>query len=124
MNLAHLCASIETALGFGFIGVHAKANALLALKHIPAHLHSFYSAHSVLEVQEALEQGAHLVTLSPIFPTPNKPPALGLEYLDRLSPTQKQRVFALGGITHSAQLPLLAHKGIKGFAGIRFFESS
>ncbi|MFC3848482.1 thiamine phosphate synthase [Helicobacter baculiformis] len=121
LNLTHLQTSIDKALAHGFVGVHAKAHALLELKDIPPNLQSFYSAHSALEVQEALALGAHFVTLSPIFPTPNKPPSLGLDYLEQLNPAYKRHTFALGGIVHVQQCNLLNSKGIKGFAGMRYF---
>ncbi|WP_104732382.1 thiamine phosphate synthase [Helicobacter salomonis] len=120
INLAHLQISIQKALEHGFMGVHAKGSALGELKIIPPTLSSFYSAHGVSEVQEALEEGAHFITLSPIFSTPNKPPPLGLDYFKTLSPALKSHVFALGGIT-SQNRELLDNLNIRGFAGIQYF---
>ncbi|WP_162982663.1 thiamine phosphate synthase [Helicobacter vulpis] len=124
VNLACLQTSIDKALEFGFLGVHAKASALSELKNIPSPLYSFYSAHSLLEVQEALKQGVCYTTLSPIFPTPNKPPPLSLDYLDQLGPKTKKRTFALGGVVTPHQVSLIAQKGLRGFASMRYFLQS
>ncbi|WP_104682140.1 thiamine phosphate synthase [Helicobacter felis] len=121
LNLPLLSSSIDQALQYGFFGVHVKGHALAELPHIPPTLSSFYSAHSAQEVQQAIDLGAHFCTLSPIFPTPHKPPPLGLDYLDQLTPLQKNRLFALGGIVRIEQVKLIASKGLRGFASVRYF---
>ncbi|BEG57737.1 hypothetical protein NHP21005_14250 [Helicobacter sp. NHP21005] len=66
--------SLDCALEYGFRGVHLKSHALDFVLKIPQNLQSFYSAHSVKEVQQALDLGVHFCTLSSIFATPDKPP--------------------------------------------------
>ncbi|BDQ27175.1 thiamine phosphate synthase [Helicobacter heilmannii] len=114
-------ASLESALEFGFSGVHLKSHVLDFAPKIPKHLQIFYSAHSIDEVQEALDCSVHFCTLSPIFATPNKPPPLGLDYFNALSPALKARVFALGGITTPRHIELVKNLHLKGFASIRYF---
>ncbi|WP_158655704.1 thiamine phosphate synthase [Helicobacter cynogastricus] len=121
LNLSSFSVSLNQALEYGFFGVHAKGDALQELSSIPPTLSSFYSAHSTLEVQQALELGASFCTLSPIFSTPNKPPPLGLEYLDQLTLLEKDHVFGLGGIVEIEQVKLIASKGLRGFASVRYF---
>lgn len=113
--------SLDCALEYGFKGVHLKSHALDFVLKIPQNLQSFYSAHSVKEVQQALDLGVHFCTLSPIFATPNKPPPLGLDYFKALSPTLKPHIFALGGITTREQIELMKNLHLKGFASIRYF---
>lgn len=60
------------------------------------------SAHSVIEAQTAIAEGANYVTMSPIFPTDSKPgygPALGLEGLAAMTQAVTAPVLALGGVT-------------------------
>ncbi|WP_104742124.1 thiamine phosphate synthase [Helicobacter ailurogastricus] len=121
LNLQTPQQSLDCALEHGFAGVHLKGNALDFASKIPQDLQKFYSAHNALEVQKALDLGIHLCTLSPLFKTPNKPPPLGLDYLQALSPELKAHVFALGGITTHEQIELVKNLHIKGFASIRYF---
>ncbi|CRF48708.1 Thiazole tautomerase TenI [Helicobacter heilmannii] len=113
--------SLDRALNYGFRGVHLKSHVLDFAPKIPKHLQIFYSAHSIDEVQEALDCSVHFCTLSPIFATPNKPPPLGLDYFNALSPALKARVFALGGITTPRHIELVKNLHLKGFASIRYF---
>ncbi|TSA82106.1 thiamine phosphate synthase [Helicobacter mehlei] len=120
LNLPTLKLSIQKALEHGFKGVHVKGAQILGIPHIPANLQIFYSAHNAKEVLQALDLGAHFCTISPICATPNKPPPLGLDYLDQFSLEVKAHLFALGGMGYELA-SLLEDKGLKGFAGTRCF---
>ncbi|GMB96744.1 thiamine phosphate synthase [Helicobacter sp. NHP22-001] len=113
--------SLDCALKHGFHGVHLKSNALDFAPKIPKNLQSFYSAHSVEQVQKALDLGIDFCTLSPLFATPNKPPPLGLDYFKALSSILKARIFALGGIISTNEVDLVKTLQMKGFASIRYF---
>lgn len=81
-----------------------------------------FSAHNKDDVLYALHQGAHYCTLSPIFATPNKGKALGIEALYSLSYALRQCTFALGGITSQKNIDTLSSiDGLQGFASIRYF---
>ncbi|WP_104640362.1 thiamine phosphate synthase [Helicobacter bizzozeronii] len=120
LNLPTLELSIQKALEHGFQGVHVKGVQILEIPHIPANLQIFYSAHNAREVLQALDLGAHFCTISPICATPNKPPPLGLDYLDQFLPEVKACLFALGGMGYELA-SLLEEKGLRGFAGMRCF---
>ncbi|BCZ18192.1 hypothetical protein NHP190003_14740 [Helicobacter sp. NHP19-003] len=121
VNLKNPKDCLDCALRHGFQGVHLKSKALDFAPQIPTHLQSFYSAHSTKQVQKALDLGVDFCTLSPLFATPNKPPPLGLDYFNALSPTLKAHIFALGGIISSNEVELVKNLHIKGFASIRYF---
>ncbi|MGY8958828.1 MAG: thiamine phosphate synthase, partial [Alphaproteobacteria bacterium] len=60
------------------------------------------SAHSVVEAQTAIAEGANYITMSPIFPTESKPgygPALELVGLAAVTQSVSAPVLALGGVT-------------------------
>ena len=76
------------------------------------------STHTVEEAEYALEAGAHMVTLSPIF-TPLSKPADTRKTIEAVA---ADRVYMLGGMTVS-RIQRLAERGIRNFAGISLFYS-
>lgn len=116
-----------TSLSEGFDGVHLKSSLFDSITRL-ASVQSFqkkligYSAHSVDEVCQAVKSGAHYCTLSPIFDTPSKGPALGLEVFKQIPIPLRIKVFALGGITLQ-NLNKLGQMGLGGFAAISYFNS-
>lgn len=70
--------------------------------------HVFYSAHSPLEVLEAIRLGASYVTLSPIFAKAQKNPPLGAKVFYQIPPPLRKKVFLLGGISTNERLKHLA----------------
>jgi thiamine-phosphate pyrophosphorylase len=75
------------------------------------------STHSLPEVAAALQEGADYVVFGPIWPTPGKGPALGIDALREAS-LLAIPVLALGGVeTH--RIPEAAAAGAWGVAGIR-----
>lgn len=115
------------SLSKGFDGVHLKSCFLDSIERLVS-MQSFqnmligYSAHSMTEVHQAIESGAHYCTLSPIFDTPSKGPALGLEALKQIPLPLRMKVFALGGITLQ-NLNEVRQIGLGGFAAIGYFNS-
>ncbi len=79
------------------------------------------SAHNLADVEVALAARADAVVLSPIFDTPGKGPALGLDVLRRakaLVGEQGPRLLALGGVDTARGLACL-EAGADGVASIR-----
>ena len=123
----------DIALSAGADGVHLPADGL-AVSSVRAHTPRGFligvSAHSPEEAQQALDDGADLVVLGPIFDTPSKRAfgrPLGVEALDRLRPLVNPGpdVYAIGGIGEG-QLEEIARRRdrVSGVAAIRLFQDS
>lgn len=74
------------------------------------------SCHSLAELEARRE--ADFATLSPIFPSPGKGPAIGLEALAEAARTSSLPLFALGGIG-PGEIPLVLAAGAHGVSAIR-----
>ncbi|MDR0408414.1 MAG: thiamine phosphate synthase [Campylobacteraceae bacterium] len=79
------------------------------------------SAHSLKEANKALFLGADIVTISPIFYTPDKNEPLGLEKLKEITDKIPHKCIALGGILESSQIDMCKKAGAIGYASIRYF---
>jgi thiamine-phosphate pyrophosphorylase len=82
-----------------------------------------YSAHSLTEMEEAEEEGADYVFISPVFVPLSKSSILsphGPEVLREWTKSFKIPIFALGGIT-AGNVTLLKESGCRGVAGISLF---
>lgn len=127
LNLPFTSFDEIVSLSKGFDGVHLKSYFFDSIARL-ASAQSFqkmligYSAHSAAEVYHAVESGAHYCTLSPIFDTPNKCPALGFEAFKQIPIPLRMKVFALGGITLQ-NLNEVKRIGLGGFAAISYFNS-
>ncbi|WP_104748267.1 thiamine phosphate synthase [Helicobacter cetorum] len=129
INSEEASLSVETALNYSFDGVHFKDKFYpyfeplkTPLAMLKAHnKRCFYSAHSLSCVFDTLKKGIDFVTLSPIFPTPNKGTPLGVEIFNHCEGIEKSRLFALGGIISQAQIDWLKKQGVQGFAARRYF---
>lgn len=104
----------DIALATGADGVHLPADAPVQV--LPG-LFVARSCHSLLEVQQA---HADLVTFGPVFETPGKGPAVGLDALKAACRLGKT-VYALGGIDWDNAESCM-HAGAVGIAGIRLFQ--
>lgn len=88
------------------------------------------STHSVAETLRAIEEGADLVLLGPIFDTPSKRAygaPLSPRALAELPPTaeHKAEVFVIGGIREESLDELKPYRErISGVAGIRLFQEA
>ena len=80
------------------------------------------STHSLKEACEANAKGADMITLSPIFDTPNKGKAKGLDFLLKVANFIDTPIIALGGILTQEQIDDCTEHGAKGFASIRYFD--
>jgi thiamine-phosphate pyrophosphorylase len=122
----------DLALAGGADGVHLPAAGLPVSRVRAATSRGFrigVSTHSADDAVRAIEEGADLVVLGPIFETPSKPSArpLGAGALARLPPrrTHGADVFAIGGIDESRLSDLLPFADrISGVAGIRLIQEA
>lgn len=123
----------DIALAAGADGVHLPADGLRA-PQVRAGTHRGFligvSTHSPEEAVRAVEEGADLVILGPIFETPSKMQfgrPLGIEALAALPARGSEggEVYAIGGIDES-RLPALARVAdrISGVAAVRMVQEA
>ena len=79
------------------------------------------STHTHEDVLKAEQLGADAVTYSPIFTSPGKAKAKGIEDLKELLEKCNIKVFALGGIVDDLHVEKLEDTKAYGFASIRYF---
>ena len=80
------------------------------------------SCHTVDDAKKAEALGADMITISPIFATPNKGEPLGLGALKELKGIITLPIIALGGILTQEQIDACLEADASGFASIRFFN--
>ena len=123
----------DIALAAGADGVHLPASGLPLSRvrtRTPRGFRIGVSTHSPGEARLAIEAGADLVLIGPVFDTPSKTgfgPPLGVEALGSL-PLQDEHgseVLAIGGISEESLDRLEPWRDrIAGVAGIRLFQES
>jgi thiamine-phosphate pyrophosphorylase len=80
------------------------------------------STHNEKEIQQAIKNGADMITYSPIFHTPNKGEPKGIENLQEVSEKYSIPIIALGGIIDNTQIEIIKKQTqVFGFASIRYF---
>ena len=113
---------INLAVEFGFCGIHLPS-AMLGL--VPAAKEAgllvFASCHSSQEIDMCEKFGADMITLSPVFASPDKGEPLGVDRFDEMVVDCRLSVFALGGIIDEAQIEMVKNSKAAGFASIRYF---
>jgi len=123
----------DVALAAGAAGVHLPADGLPlpgVRAHTPRGFRVGVSTHSPEEAAAAIDDGADLVVIGPIFDTPSKRrfgAPLGAEALARLPLRSSHRteVYAIGGIDEAALDRLAPYRDrIGGIAAIRLFQES
>ena len=103
-------------------GIHLKSTQFSDIKKAKAlGLFVVVSTHTLEEALEAEILGADMITMSPIFHTPNKGLPMGVEVLKTIISQVKIPVIALGGILTKDQIDRCENAGAKGFASIRYF---
>ena len=103
-------------------GVHLSSKQFNDIKKAKSlALEVIISTHSLEEIKKAKEFGADMVTFSPIFYTPNKGEAKGLDELKKAIECCNIKVIALGGIITKEHIELIKNLNPYGFASIRYF---
>jgi thiamine-phosphate pyrophosphorylase len=123
----------DVALEAGADGVHLPADGLpleAVRAVVPRGFRVGVSTHSAEEARRAIDRGADLVILGPIFATPSKErygPPLSPEALDELPAAAEHAadVYAVGGIDEP-RLPEIARRRdrVAGVAAIRYFQQA
>jgi len=104
-------------------GVHLSSKQFSDIaKAKKLNLLTIISTHTIEEIKEAKKLGADIVTFSPIFNTPNKGRAKGLEELKLAVNCCGIKVIALGGIISQEQIEAIKNCNAYGFASIRYFN--
>jgi thiamine-phosphate pyrophosphorylase len=123
----------DVALACGADGVHLPEAGLPVARvraGTPRGFRVGVSTHSAPAARDAIADGAHLVVIGPIFPTPSKTrygSPLGPEILEGLPPASEHaaEVYAIGGITEEGLEALAPYRDrISGVAGIRLFQDA
>lgn len=84
-------------------------------------LYVIISCHNFDDIKKAQNSQANAVTFSPIFKTPNKGKAKGIELLQEAISLYNIDIFALGGIIKEEEIKQIEKTKAKGFASIRYF---
>ena len=126
-------ARLDVALAAGAAGVHLPADGLPLSRVRSASPRGFLvgaSTHTCAEAIRAIEEGADLVVLGPVFDTPSKRafgPPLGTAELEAL-PLREQHsadVYAIGGVGEEDLGKLAVFRDrIAGVAAVRLFQES
>jgi thiamine-phosphate pyrophosphorylase len=114
---------LELAQALGAQGVHLGRKSISlkdARRWLSSDVWFTSSAHSLEDVRQACLQRFSMILLSPVFPSPGKPPPLGLEALVQANAIcqKSSTLVALGGIDFSTWQTCL-EKGVKSVAMIR-----
>ena len=112
------------AYALGVDGVHLTSQQFHEIKYAKSlGLFVVISTHTLKEAFNASQKGADMVTLSPIFATPNKGEPKGLDFLLKVSCLIDIPIIALGGILTQEQIEACREHGASGFASIRYFTT-
>ncbi len=122
LNNFYIHSDIDTACKLEVQGVHLTSSQFNEIKYAKSKgLFTIISTHSIDDIRKAEEEGADMVTLSPIFYSPNKNKPLGIEYLKEALDKTDIPIIALGGIVSKEKIEELKRIGVNGFASIRYF---
>lgn len=105
-------------------GIHFSSNQLCSIGLQNKDLYTIFSAHSEIEIENAIKLGLKAVTFSPIFSTPNKGKPKGMDRLKTVTNrySEKIDIIALGGIINEVEISQVKTTKAKGFASIRYFS--
>ena len=117
-----LHAKVDLAVQLGADGVHLMSTQFDEIPRAKAMgLFVIISTHSAKEIAKAILLDADMVTLSPIFASPNKGIPKGVGVLKELVSQYSIPIIALGGILSSQEIAQCKKSGARGFASIRYF---
>ena len=86
-----------------------------------ANLFTIISCHNEEDIKKAIQNNADTITYSPIFETPNKGKAKGVEELKEVNEKYSIKIIALGGIIDESHIDQIKACKLNGFASIRYF---
>ena len=115
-------ARVDVALAARADGVHLPARGIDPAEWRRIVPHGFLigvSCHSLEELQRAA--AADFAVYGPVFTTPGKSPAIGLDALAEAARASPIPIFALGGVTRDNAESCI-HAGAAGIAAIRMFQ--
>jgi len=113
---------LDLAIKYNAFGIHFSSDSFELIKKAKDNgLFVISSTHSLCEAQKAINFGSDLITLSPIFYSPNKANPIGLEKLKEITDKIPDKIIALGGILDDLQVESCKKAGAVGFASIRYF---
>ncbi|MDD5359664.1 MAG: thiamine phosphate synthase [Sulfurovaceae bacterium] len=103
-------------------GIHLQSSQIKDISYAKSkNLFIVVSTHTLKEALMAENLGANMITLSPIYDSPNKGEAIGLVKLKEVVSRVHIPVIALGGIITAQQIQECSEAGAVGFASIRYF---
>jgi thiamine-phosphate pyrophosphorylase len=111
----------DIALACGAGGVHLPSNSPSPKRIIPPGFLIGASCHNLAELRWAEKEQFDFVVYGPVFETPGKAPAIGVEALRQAAQSVRIPIYALGGVTED-NARLCVEAGAYGVAGIRMFS--
>lgn len=115
--------NIELAHELKADGVHLQSSQLNDISYAKEKgLFVVASTHTLEDVLLAQHLGADMVTLSPIYDSPDKGEPIGIKELKEIISKVNIPVIALGGIITTQQIQECSEAGAIGFASIRYFS--
>lgn len=112
----------ELASKLDATGVHLTSTQFDKIREAKdKNLYVIISCHSFDEIKKAQNLHANAVTFSPIFDTPNKGQAKGINLLKEATHLYDIDIIALGGIVNDEEIKKIKQAKAKGFASIRYF---
>ncbi len=116
----------KLAKKLGASGVHLSSSSFNEInKAKKLNLYTIISCHDEKEIKQAQKLKADCITYSPIFYSPNKGKAKGIEALKEvLALYSNMNIIALGGIINKTQINEIMNTRAYGFASIRYFTQN
>lgn len=114
---------LKLAEKLGANGVHLNSKQFKKIKEAKdLGLYVIISCHNLQDIKKAQELKVNAITYSPIFKTPNKGEAKGIQKFEEvLNLFKNMNIIALGGIINDKQIEQIAKTKAYAFASIRYF---
>jgi thiamine-phosphate pyrophosphorylase len=125
INNIYINTHINLAKQLNAKGVHLNSQQFSQIQYAQSlNLKVIISCHCEDDIKKAIKHDLDYITYSPIFNTPNKGQAKGLEHLMYIqNKYPKVKIFALGGIISEIHINQIKQTHTYGFASIRYFNT-